>query len=325
MNTQPNGRHPQEPPLIHRISVRNWQSLVSVDLTPGRFTVIVGPSSSGKSALIRALRAAASNVRGSAHITRGAKSAAISIDTEHHLITLERDPTAGRYRLLTRATGAEDTFTKLAGGVPDQITAALRIQPAPPGVHSINFASQFDPPFLLTDTGPVVARALGELTAVDKILEAVRIAHRYRHQLASERRTRETDLVGLKTQIARYAGLPGVLTRLEHAEAVHARIGHQHQRVTRLAGLIDTLDQAAAIPAPTPPVGDMSTVMASYARHQRFTQLLHQWLTNHRDADAHVHTIADCRAVADRLQEQVHQTLIAAGVCPTCGQNTRNH
>ena len=43
--------------MLERIEVKDYQSLADVDIPFGRFTVIVGPSGNGKSALIRALKA----------------------------------------------------------------------------------------------------------------------------------------------------------------------------------------------------------------------------------------------------------------------------
>ena len=43
--------------MLERLEVKDYQSLADIDIPLGRFTVIVGPSGNGKSALIRALRA----------------------------------------------------------------------------------------------------------------------------------------------------------------------------------------------------------------------------------------------------------------------------
>ena len=41
---------------LRRVAIRNYRSLVKADLVLGRITVVIGPSDSGKSNLIRALR-----------------------------------------------------------------------------------------------------------------------------------------------------------------------------------------------------------------------------------------------------------------------------
>src|SRR3954469_16106248 len=129
--------------MLTHIAIRNFQSLRQVDLELGTFTVIVGPSSSGKSALMRAFKAVASNVRGSGMITRGQSQMAISYQTDTFTVTLERTEKAGLYRI-ANTHGGETNFTKLNGEVPQQVTSALRLEPVPVNGTSVNFASQFD-------------------------------------------------------------------------------------------------------------------------------------------------------------------------------------
>jgi len=63
--------------VIHSISCKNFQSLQDVEIELGKFTVIVGASSSGKSALIRAIEAIASNSLNSDNIMQGTKHASV--------------------------------------------------------------------------------------------------------------------------------------------------------------------------------------------------------------------------------------------------------
>src|SRR3972149_7677268 len=63
--------------MLRRVSVHGYQSLEDVDLELAPLTVIVGPSRSGKSALVRALRSAFFNATGAAFIRRGARAATV--------------------------------------------------------------------------------------------------------------------------------------------------------------------------------------------------------------------------------------------------------
>lgn len=307
--------------MLERVEIHGWQSLRSATLELGRFTVIVGASSSGKSALIRALRAVSSNMRGSGQITRGAKKAAITVRTDRHVVTLERAETSGCYRIVDTATGAEQVFTKLAGQVPDEVTAALRIAPTPTGGTSINFAGQFDRPYLLDESGATVARVLGELTNITTIFEAVREANRRRNDHAATLRTRQVDVDRLRGQLGRFTNLPTRLALCENAETTARAAQDTASRIKRLRWATDTLTAAEAVlarQAALPEVPDPAGVLDTASRLTRCTALLRALVTaTTRAAAAHA-AIGDHSAAEATLHQQLHDTLTTAGMCPTC-------
>src|SRR5512139_766548 len=136
--------------MLTHVEVRNFQSLKKVDIELGGFTVIVGASSSGKTAFMRALRALASNIRGTSFITQGEKKASITAHTDNNIVTLEKGETTGTYKI------NDKVYTKLAGGVPEGVSKTLNLQPITTESSSINFAGQFDRPYLLDDSGATV-------------------------------------------------------------------------------------------------------------------------------------------------------------------------
>lgn len=308
--------------MITQLSVRNFQSLRNVDMELGSFTVIVGASSSGKSALMRAFRAVSSNVRGTNVITRGQKQMAISVRTDSHLVTLERSEATGTYRL---ADGSQElAFTKLNGGVPDAITSALRIEPVPSNGSSINFASQFDKPYLLDESGAVIARELGELTNVRAIFEAVRSANRIRNNAASTLRTREEDLKQLKTRMSEFSGLPERLKLVAEVTEEQERARKLQTAVDRLGTLtrylVDAGQMLAKAAVVEPP--DIDPVRELLTPHQRLRTLI----TEIEAADEKViHAQVLMLGVKHRvsqLEQELATLLRDAGVCPTCGQRT---
>lgn len=308
--------------MIERAEIRNFQSLRSIDLDFGRYTVIVGPSSSGKTALMRALRAVASNVRGTHVITRGTTRMAVTVYTGDHKVTLERDSAAGKYRLVTAGKPNEETYTKLAGAVPADITAALRIDPVPVNGTSTNFANQFDPPYLLGESGANVARTLGTLTNVTAILEAAREANRRRNAAAADLRTRETDLARIVEQAQGYRTLGPRREAVERAERLYDAAATLQSRITRVRAAVEALEVAATVLAQSTPaaVPDTTAFTAAYSRWSLGKELLRTWSA----ADQQVRTTADVRAqtaaAAEHAEDAIHQQLLAAGFCPTCQQ-----
>lgn len=304
--------------MIDRIRVAGFQSLRQIDLRLGRFTVIVGPSSSGKSALVRALQLLIANGRGSSYVSRGHKLATVSVQSDGSVATIERGEGHGLYRLAL-AGEPEQVFTKLNGDVPAAITQLLRMSSS---TGALNIAGQFDAPYLLADTGAAVARTLGELTHVTVLLEAARESNRRRLAAASTLKVRQADLATLVAHAQRFAALR------ETAAAVSAVEGHLtavSSLATRHARLRDLVARATAtqdlltrtLPATTPSSGTIDTL---HRRVSRLTQLLSQ-----------VRQAATTEAEACRRHEQhrhdeqqahdeLHALLLAAGQCPTCGR-----
>src|SRR6187402_3232806 len=164
--------------MLQSIRCKNFQSLHDVDLELGKFTVIVGESSSGKSAFIRALKAVSSNQLNSDYITRGTKHSYVAVKTESATVTIERDQGGISVYKVAKTGSQESRYSKLNRQVPAEVTEILGITPSTLDEGSINFAGQFDPPYLLKDTGGSVAKTLGELTNVSTIFAAVKEANR---------------------------------------------------------------------------------------------------------------------------------------------------
>lgn len=257
--------------MLTRLSIRNFQSLHVVDLDLEPLTVIVGPSSSGKSALVRALRTLTANARGSAFVSSWAKRTVIAAD-----LTDTKDPESPRGTLtLTRGAKTEDNsfvidpppgpnedappsrYTKLGGEVPPEVSRFLRIAPNDP----LHFAAQFDRPFLLDDSPAEVARTLAELTNVHVIFAAAREANRARGNAASEQRTRVNDLAQVTTRIKSFAPLKDWLPAmdratdaLERARSIAEqifRLSHESQALAAAQATISNLAPRLARPTPT--------------------------------------------------------------------------
>ncbi len=307
--------------MIEALAVRNWQSLRAVDLAFGRFTVIVGPSSSGKSALMRALRALSSNVSGTAAITRGASTAAITARTGDAIVSLEYARGAWSY-LLTDEAG-ERRFTKLNRSVPEEITAALGIAPVPAGGSGINYAGQFDGPFLLSASGAAVARELGELTNVNVIYAAVQNANKRHRAESALLRTRRADYERVVTDIGRFEGLRERLVTCDRAEKTAEQCAALADQISRLRTELTTLEIAEAALARStelPPLPDDVPIHDLYDRLVVYKGLLRRIAKATADV-----RVAELAAEAARTQEtdatnELRDVLHAAGTCPTCEQ-----
>lgn len=219
--------------MIESITVRNFQSLhdVTLDLQP--FTVIVGPSSSGKSALIRALNTLIANRRGAAFISHGERIATISARTSHGTVTLTRGRgTADNSYVVipndpSHPLAPQSTYSKLGGEVPSEVSAFLGIDPKDP----IAFASQFDKPYLLDESPAEVARTLGALTNATVLLEGARESNRRKLDSKRTLTTRTEDLAAIQAKVPEYralstqqAALTAAEQAIERARAIQADV-----------------------------------------------------------------------------------------------------
>lgn len=305
--------------MITDVEIEDYQAVRRASLKLGRFTVVTGPTGSGKSAAVRALKLAAFNARGTSYVRHGAKSCKVLLQDDQGLLVGITRGGRGQDAYVVGVLGEKKTFTKLVGSVPEEIAGLLQL-------GDINFAGQFDRPFLLADSGSQVARTLGELTNVTLVFDAAREANRRRQEFARELKLQEKSLEGLVEQAQ------GFRTLKERRYAAHwakLHLGEAEElssRRRRLCELYDRWYQADLARADvdmyldeTEPV-PTEKLDALQARLARLRNLYAQ----HREGERAERQWQNAAAVAVRDEEQAHRalhdTLVVAGVCPTCGQ-----
>ncbi len=227
--------------MIQHVEINNFQSLhhVSLDLSP--LTVIVGPSSSGKSAFTRAIKCLTSNARGTSFISHGERTMTVKATTEHGTVTLKRGKGAddNEYVLVPSDPNLPQPspYSKLGGAVPEEVSRFIGIDAKDP----INYAGQFDRPYLLgSDTsGGEVARVLGALTNVNIIFDGAREANRRKLAHGATLKTRSTDLEAIMEKAATYAGIKEQRAALDRAETALARARELQGQLSRIEALLE--------------------------------------------------------------------------------------
>lgn len=318
--------------MIETIEVRNFQSLRSVDLEIGRFTVIVGPSSSGKSALMRAIKTLASNSRGVPYISHGAKSASVMASTERGRITLERSGKATDSYTIVDETGKAARFTKLAGSVPPEVSAFLGIDPISDD-QSLQYASQFDRPYLLTDSGASVAAKLGQLTNVSVLFEVSREATRLKSEAARSLKVREADAEALKATLSEFRNLPAQVAALEAAEALATKLEALSNARARLERTIETLEIAeAALDSAERTLGrlvevdvDLAPVYALKDQRVELSYRIDKLERLTADAELAERNLELQLGALQDAKDQYTQALSESGFCPLCGSDSQHY
>ncbi|NMA49739.1 MAG: AAA family ATPase, partial [Tissierellia bacterium] len=164
---------------IKKLIIQNFQSHKYSELEFGQdLNVIVGPSDSGKTSIIRALKWVLYNEpSGDFFIREGESEVSVTIELSNNTI-LKRYRTKSKngYQLIT-SDGIETVFEGIGTSVPQEIIDITGISKMLlDGDHSnaINLGEQLEGPFLLSEKTSTRANAIGRLVGVDIIDEALR-------------------------------------------------------------------------------------------------------------------------------------------------------
>ena len=156
--------------MLNHVSIKNFQSLRNVELELGKFTVILGESGCGKSAFIRAALklsrndavAGISSGEGWSHLPPKVANAEVTLDVDGHTVKWIKGK-SNSYVI------DGQPLHKVGRSCPDEVQDILKMRELTfdgTDRYHLNFAQQFDMPFLLDDSGSKVAKILGEITNV---------------------------------------------------------------------------------------------------------------------------------------------------------------
>lgn len=219
------------------VHVENFQSLSDVTVKVQGFTVITGTNNSGKSALMRAIRGAFQNARGTAFIRHGTTKATVEITFDD-----------GRKIRWEKGKGAGDKPTYIVDGgsplhpgqaVPDEVRD-LGVRPITVGGREVwpQFAPQFTGQiFLLDQPGSVLAEAVSDVNHVSQLNEALRLAESDKRSAQSELRVRLKDQAALENELIKYTFLIPFEADVAAIEADHAKA----VKIGNVIGVVQTL------------------------------------------------------------------------------------
>jgi chromosome segregation ATPase len=180
------------------ITIKNFQSIKSIDLVVDGFTVIVGRNNIGKSAIIRAVDAALTNRVGDDFIRDGEKSTEITIKREG--LDLEWKKGA---KTSYKING--EPFTALNRDIPQPLIEAGfgRMELGDKKVSPL-VAHQFDPLFLVNKGGSVITEVLAGVYDLDSLSNADDMCQKDLKAQKSMLKTRDGDLASLQGNLEKY-------------------------------------------------------------------------------------------------------------------------
>lgn len=312
--------------MLTSLEVENFQSIRKLSVKLGKFTVVTGATGSGKSAVLRAMRLLAFNARGTGYITRGQKTCKVAAGDQEQgwAVGIERGIARGKdaYRLAHGSQSGDEphveTFTKLGGEVPEQVQAALQLS-------ELNFAAQFDRPFLLDSSGGEIARVLGRLTNVTLLFDAAREASRRRLEIMGDLKRAEANLVRLTEAAQRFRGMRERHAAVSDAESALENVRGRTAHLDRLRVLAARLEAAeAALERSVPPqVPSAERLDELTSRLGRLRQLLSTLDTAVLAEAGARFAMGEAAKTEQAGHQRLHEVLVAAGQCPMCGSEIR--
>lgn len=315
-------------PRLERLRITNFQSLAKADIELGGLTVIVGPSNSGKSALLRALKAVVRNVNSPSAVRVGKTVFTASVDFDDTTVSIERGKSQSTYRI-TVPTGQEEVYTKAGRTVPDDVQGMLAL-PLPEGPDLV-FSSQIDPPFLLSETGSVAAKILGDLTNVSRLHAAAREANRRRLEAAKIQRIREEDAHACAQKMQEeFSDLAEHRRVLSEAREDLTRVQEKARLMQTLQTALDELDVVDAaeedlkvrlkeLPEPADIEAMSEQAGALLGERHALTDVL-SMLAKLAEAESQLLTVLKTsESEIEKTEKAYHDALVQAGQCPTCG------
>lgn len=221
---------------INEIFVEGFQSHTNSHFNLGNgLNVITGPSDSGKTSMIRAVRWVAFNEpQGEAFVNESVGRATVAIHMDNGIIiSKHRRKGKTSYRIQTDPGDAGSVFEK--SEVPEEVKQLLGITKQTFGdfVTALNFAFQLEAPFLISETPSSGAKVLGKLAGTEAVDLAVKSVSKDTYAARQERLLAEKEIERLAGNLLEYLDVDDKVQQLKTAESLmeHAEELHKKKEV----------------------------------------------------------------------------------------------
>jgi len=207
------------------VEIRNFQSIEHVEFRVNGFTALVGRSNIGKSAIVRAVKAALTGapvdsfVRHGSQCLRRAKDTKtckcacfVSIKGPGFDLVWEKGDAVNRYEF----NGQQ--YTAANRGTPEFLQDTVDMVKVGDSKELLQVSDQFSPIFLLDKTGTVVADVLSDVAHLDQINDAMRLVEKDRKEAVAARKLRDKDILDLQMRVTSFDGLDASVMKVQEVE-----------------------------------------------------------------------------------------------------------
>lgn len=240
---------------ITKITIENFQSHKRTIIEPastGGLTVIVGPSDTGKTVIIRALRWLFYNhPQGIDFIRTGATFARVTVEYESgHKVIRERTVSTNRYKIVYPDREGPEVFEGFGNSVPLEVQEVTGVRPVRIGDENflLNLSEQLDGPFLGTKqiSSPARAKVLGKLAGTEEIDLAGQEVGTDLYRRGQDEKRLKSEITKLEEDVKQFDYLPTLKEKVEQLQKVLDTIKTAQERKTKLENLrfsLETVNQ----------------------------------------------------------------------------------
>ena len=287
------------------VSIFNFQTHKSLHLDLEKVTTIVGPTESGKSAVVRALRWVCLNKpTGLGFLRVGAKEVKVSLEVDDHTVVRLKGK-----KNVYRLDGEE--YRSFGNDVPEAIAKSL-------GVDDVNFQRQLDPPFWLTDSPGQVAKSLNAIVDLDIVDESLaHVGREHRDARAVHQVTRDR-IDEAQAQVDALSHVPTMRDEHQALIALHVEWDSTRTQEALLSRTVSNITKAEKeLHTAQGPVGGGKFVVRVGEVWERASDAfwsLHELI---RDIDEQQAIIKAARDEEEALKVEL-DNLVEEEICPTC-------
>lgn len=279
--------------MIESIALKDFQKHNSLHVTFDPVTTIVGPSDSGKTAILRALAWIIENKPSGKSLMRdGTSDVRARITVDGHTVTRVTTKSKNLYLL------DQVELAAFGRNVPTEVLETLRVSPA-------SFQRQMDGVFLLSMSGGDAAKYLNEVSGISVLDRAVKL-------LATDVKSLTTKASGISEAQVEADNAEKAASSLSNAIAALEGLKAQAEALEALQREIEALEgivKSANITVREVP--DLATEFQEIEDLCKQIDTLQPLVTS---AVRYGESLARCEAEVNELEEQLSKI----EVCPTC-------
>lgn len=224
---------------LKTVTLENFQSHKHsvIDFNEG-LNVIVGPSDSGKSAIIRGIKWALYNEpSGDYFIREGERECSVTLEfSDNTKVKRIRSKSKNIY-ILIKNDGEEIKFEGFGTSVPQEIIDEIQIKKIPLDSNDstyINLGEQLEGPFLLSEKTSTRASAIGRLIGVNIVDDALKEALRDLRNRSSKRKNLEEMIFKIEDDLKGYEYLDALSNKIDDIEHIRNLIKDKMLRLNTL-------------------------------------------------------------------------------------------
>ena len=228
--------------VINRISISNFQSHWDTSVELSQLSALVGASSAGKSAVVRALQWVLYGEWNSCYPADSARPTRVIVELAGGIQIIRQrlgdKQTAWMLKPSEIADFDTPQFRDFGSTIPG-VFDAIRAQPIKAGNEDVylNFAGQSEPAFLVGATRPAKAQIIGRLYGAHVVNALLKILGKDKLELGRSVKEKDADLQAVAVQLAGYNGLDAREAAVKAARAAYDEAAALETLQAKVAGL----------------------------------------------------------------------------------------